>query len=96
MRALARELGVDHAHLSRIVSGKTKPTLGLIMRASEALGVNYFQFPEMREAAVVERVCRDPTMRDRFFVEVLNWKEDPEYPPPGADEAKRYRPTRPR
>jgi transcriptional regulator with XRE-family HTH domain len=94
MRALARELGINHAHLSRIVSGKTNPTLGLIMRTSEILGVGYFEVPEMREAAVVERVSRDPKMRDRLFTEVLNWKEDPEHPPPGTDEAKRYRATR--
>lgn len=92
MRALARELGVHHAHLSRIASGKAHPTLGLILRSCELLGVGYLELPEMREALIIDRIRRDPKMRDRLFLEVFNWREDPEPPPPGTEEAKRYRP----
>jgi hypothetical protein len=44
----------------RAHSGKTKPTLGLIMRASEILVVGYGRL-------WVVRVSRDPKMRDRLF-----------------------------
>jgi transcriptional regulator with XRE-family HTH domain len=93
LRSLARELGVDHAHLSRIVKGKTKPTVGLILRTCEILHVSYLEFPEMREAIVNDRISRDAKMRDRLFVEVMNWVEENPPPPPGTAEKARYRPT---
>jgi transcriptional regulator with XRE-family HTH domain len=92
LRRLARELGVDHAHLSRIVNGKSKPTLGLILRASEILGVSYLEFPEMREAIVNDRISRDAKMRDTLFIEVMNWVEENPPPPPGSGEKAKYQP----
>lgn len=46
----------------------------------------------MREAIVADRIGRDPKMRDRLYLEVLNWREETPMPPPGAEESKRYRP----
>jgi hypothetical protein len=92
LRGLGRELGVDHAHLSRIVAGRQKASLGLIVAVCRLLGVSPYDMPEVREATVAERIARDAHMRDRLFIEVLNSKEDPESPVPGEAEARRYRP----
>lgn len=36
---MARELGVDLAHISRIWSGKARPSLGLAKRMAENMGI---------------------------------------------------------
>lgn len=77
---------------ARQAAGTRRPTLGLILRACELLGVSYHEIPEMREAIVADRIGRDPKMRDRLYLEVLNWREETPMPPPGAEESKRYRP----
>lgn len=69
LRGLAKEVGVTDAHLSRVVRGVNyKSASGdLAGRVAVALGLPRDYFPEYREAAVVERVKRDPAYRDKLY-----------------------------
>jgi hypothetical protein len=42
-----------------------------MQRVAEALDIPEEQFPELREARVIERVQRDPRLRDRLFDELV-------------------------
>ena len=69
LRSLARAVGVNHAHLSRIVRHQGGKTAGpdLARRVAEAFGLPPDFFPEYREATVVERVRRDANLRDELY-----------------------------
>lgn len=69
MTALAAATGVSQSHLSRVLRrANSKSVSGdLAGRVALALGLPRDYFPEYREAAVVERVRRDPTYRDRLY-----------------------------
>ncbi len=69
MRALAVQIDVDIAHLSRAVrhaDGK-RPSGDLAAKIAKALDLPEDYFPEAREAAVVESVRADPDLRDRLY-----------------------------
>jgi transcriptional regulator with XRE-family HTH domain len=69
LRALARSVGVDHAHLSRVLrqrDGK-RPTAELAVRIAKALELPEDFFVEFREAAVVEAVRQDGALRDDLY-----------------------------
>ncbi len=69
IRALARKAGVTDAHLSRVlrqVNYKT-PSPDLARRVAVALNLPEDYFPEFREAFVVERVKRDPRLREDLY-----------------------------
>lgn len=69
IRALAREVGVTDAHLSRVlrrVSYKT-PSGDLARRVALALDLPGDYFPEFREWLVVERIKSDAKLRDRLY-----------------------------
>lgn len=69
LRGLAERVGVTHSHLSRATRGANGKTVGgdLAGRIAIALGLPADYFPEYREAAVVERLQNDPSLRDRLY-----------------------------
>jgi len=69
LRALARQAGVTDAHLSRVlrqVNYKT-PSAELTKRVAVALELPEDYFPEYRESLVIERIRRDPHLRERLY-----------------------------
>ena len=69
LRGLAERVGVTHSHLSRATRGANGKTVGgdLAGRIAVALDLPADYFPEYREAAVVEHVQNDPSLRDRLY-----------------------------
>ena len=68
-RKLAEAIGVNPSHLSRVLRGvdyKT-PSLSLISRSAEALGLEPDYFPDVREEAVISAIRADPGLRDRLY-----------------------------
>jgi len=62
-------MGVSQSHLSRVlrrVDYKT-PSLSLVTKASEVLGLTPGYFPDVREAAVISVIKTDPDLRDRLY-----------------------------
>jgi hypothetical protein len=71
---LAREVGVTSAHLSRVlrrVDYKT-PSPDLASKAATAFGLPPDDFPQCREGSVIEKIRRDPNLRDRLYDELEN------------------------
>lgn len=68
-RKLAQMIDLNPSHLSRVLRGadRTRPSTDLIRRIAEALGLPAGYFPEMREAAVLERIKKDPQLRDQLY-----------------------------
>jgi transcriptional regulator with XRE-family HTH domain len=78
--SFAGVLGVSQPHLSRVlrrVDYKT-PSLSLMTRASEALGLSPDYFPDVREAVVISRIKTDPDLRDSIYDRI----QEPEGPRP--------------
>lgn len=70
LRALAREVGgLDHAYLSRMLSGKVQVNPGHAERVSRFLGLPPDYFPEVREERVVTAVRRSSRLRDEIYFE---------------------------
>lgn len=68
LRSLAREVGgLDHAYLSRMLSGKAQVNPGHAERVSRFLGLPLDYFPEVREARVVSAVRRSARLRDEIY-----------------------------
>jgi transcriptional regulator with XRE-family HTH domain len=68
-RKLAEAVGVSPSHLSRVLRGvdyKT-PSLSLMTRSADALGMEPDYFPDVREAAVISAIRADPGLRDRLY-----------------------------
>ena len=68
-RQLAEAIGVDPAHLSRVIrrlAGR-RPSADLVERAASVLGLPRDYFPEYREQRVIDAVRRDPVLRDRLY-----------------------------
>lgn len=69
VQSFALAIGVSQSHLSRVlrqVDYKT-PSLSLITKASEALGLPPDYFPDVREAAVISAIKTDSDLRDRLY-----------------------------
>lgn len=68
-RKLAQMIDLNPSHLSRVLRGadQTRPSTDLIRRIGQALNLPSGYFAELREAAVVERIKRDPKLRDRLY-----------------------------
>jgi transcriptional regulator with XRE-family HTH domain len=69
IRALAREVGVTDAHLSRVlrqVNYKT-PSADLAGRVAEAFGLPRDFFPEYREGYVIEKLKANGRLRDELY-----------------------------
>lgn len=68
-RKLAEALEVSPSHLSRVLRSadyKT-PSLSLMARTAEALGLAPDYFPDVREAAVISAIRVDSDLRDRLY-----------------------------
>jgi transcriptional regulator with XRE-family HTH domain len=69
LRALAREVGgLDHAYLSRMLSGKSHVNVQHVQRVSKFLGFADDYFPEVREARVVDAIKRNSRLRDEIYL----------------------------
>jgi plasmid maintenance system antidote protein VapI len=70
LRALARAIGgIDHAYLSRMVSGQASVNPRHAERIAVHLGLPSDYFPEVREAAVIAAVQARPRLRDKVYFE---------------------------
>jgi transcriptional regulator with XRE-family HTH domain len=69
LRGPAERVGATRSHLSRATRGASGKTVGgdLAGRIAVALGLPADYFPEYREAAVVEQVRNDASLRDRLY-----------------------------
>jgi transcriptional regulator with XRE-family HTH domain len=70
LRELAREVGVGHDHLSRVVSGSRskRASAELTRKVAAALDLPEDYFPEARLAFVVERLAENPKLRDELYI----------------------------
>jgi transcriptional regulator with XRE-family HTH domain len=68
-RKLAQMIDLNPSHLSRVLRGadRTHPSIDLIQRITEALDLPACYFPELREAAVIAEVKKDPQLRDQLY-----------------------------
>lgn len=72
LRSVARALGgVDHAYLSRMVTGNAAVNSQHAERIALHLGLPADYFPEVREAAVIAAVRRDAQLRDSIYFSKL-------------------------
>jgi transcriptional regulator with XRE-family HTH domain len=73
-RKLAQLIDLNPSHLSRVLRGadRTRPSIDLIQRVADALGVPRAYFAEVREAAVIEKLRSDPELRDRLYDRLKN------------------------
>jgi transcriptional regulator with XRE-family HTH domain len=72
LRWLAKQLDVSPPFLSRAarrVAGKV-PSLDLLARIADCLGVEEEWFSDVREARVIDAIRADPMLRDRLFREL--------------------------
>jgi len=71
-RKLAQLLDLNPSHLSRVLRGtdRVRPSLDLMRRVADALELPHDYFPELREAAVIERLKTDPELRDKLYREL--------------------------
>jgi transcriptional regulator with XRE-family HTH domain len=68
LRALARQVGVDHGYLSRAIRGTGKvPSLKLAVEVAAALDLPSDYFVEVREQFVIDRVREDSALRERLY-----------------------------
>jgi transcriptional regulator with XRE-family HTH domain len=68
-RALARSIGVNQSHISRVLaeSPKLPPSQQLCAQIAEALDLPRDYFVEYREAAAINAVRNDPALRERIY-----------------------------
>jgi transcriptional regulator with XRE-family HTH domain len=68
-RKLAQMIDLNPSHLSRVLRGadRTRPSIDLIRRVTDALDLPAGYFPELREAAVLDRIKTDPELRDQLY-----------------------------
>jgi plasmid maintenance system antidote protein VapI len=72
-RELAATVGVDPAHISRLLKRGSclRATPQLMARVARALEVEPAFFAEYREWCVLEEVRRNPSLRERLFARVV-------------------------
>jgi transcriptional regulator with XRE-family HTH domain len=72
-RELADAVGVDPAHVSRLLKRGTRlrATPQLVARVARAFEVEPAYFVEYREWCVVEAVRGNPSLRERLFARVV-------------------------
>jgi transcriptional regulator with XRE-family HTH domain len=68
-RELARRIGIQPSHLSRLLRAKDykRPSVSLIAAVASALDLPPERWPEWREGYVIERIVTDPACRDQLF-----------------------------
>ena len=70
LRALAREVGVSDAHLSRVIRAvgyRKAPSGDLAGRVARAFGLPVGYFREYREKVVLDAVKRDSQLREELY-----------------------------
>jgi hypothetical protein len=68
LRSLASAVGgLDHAYLSRMISGKTSINPGHAERIAVHLGLPADYFPEVREAQVIAAIRSSAKLRDSIY-----------------------------
>jgi transcriptional regulator with XRE-family HTH domain len=68
LRALARDVGgLDHAYLSRMLSGKTSVNVRHVEAISRYLRLPVDYFPEVREARTIQAVRKSGRLRDEIY-----------------------------
>jgi transcriptional regulator with XRE-family HTH domain len=68
LRALAREVGgLDHAYLSRMLSGKVAINPRHVAAIARALDLPEDYFPEVREMRVIAAITTRPRLRDEIY-----------------------------
>jgi transcriptional regulator with XRE-family HTH domain len=74
-RKLAQMIDLNPSHLSRVLRGadRTHPSTALIRRIAEALNLPAGYFPELREATVIEKVKKDPQLRDQLYKQLRTY-----------------------
>jgi transcriptional regulator with XRE-family HTH domain len=78
LRGLAREVGgIDHAYLSRMLSGKTAVNVRHAERVALVLGLASDYFPEVREAAVIAAIRSNPRLRDAIYFDHVRKQRRP-------------------
>jgi transcriptional regulator with XRE-family HTH domain len=72
-RELAAAVGVDPAHVSRLLrrGSRVRATPQLLARVARALDVEPQFFVEYREWCVLEAVRRNPSLRERLFARMV-------------------------
>jgi transcriptional regulator with XRE-family HTH domain len=68
-RKLAQLVDLNPSHVSRVLRGadQTRPSAELIRRITDALDLPSDYFPELREAAVIEKLKTNPKLRDKLY-----------------------------
>jgi transcriptional regulator with XRE-family HTH domain len=80
LRALARQAGVSHAHLSRLLRGigyRSRPSADLARRVAVALSLPPDYFKEYREAVVLDEVRRNVALREEIYDRVRHASDPP-------------------
>lgn len=69
LRALASKIGISDSHLSRVArrANYKAASPDLMQRIARELDLPADYFPEVREAFVIERIKRDPALRDSLY-----------------------------
>ena len=72
-RDLAAAVGVDPAHISRLLrrGSSLRATPQLLARVARALELEPEFFVEYREWCVIEAIRRNPSLRERLFARVV-------------------------
>lgn len=73
LRQLAQDVGIDHAHLSRVIArvGSKRASGDLARRVAESLGLPADYFPEYRAQFLIKRIESDATLRDELYDHVV-------------------------
>jgi transcriptional regulator with XRE-family HTH domain len=69
-RALGRRIGINQAHVSRILSGQTVPTLAMIDAIAAALELPADYFVESQLRTIAKILGSDPRLRRRVYQQV--------------------------
>jgi transcriptional regulator with XRE-family HTH domain len=72
IRGLARMVGVSDAHLSRVLRRASYKTISgdLARRIALALDLDEGYFIEARQRYIIDRIEREPRLRDRLYDEL--------------------------
>jgi transcriptional regulator with XRE-family HTH domain len=72
-RELSAEVGVDPAHICRLLrrGSSRRATPEMLVRVARAFGVRPEYFSEYREWQVLEAVRTDPSLRERLYAGIV-------------------------
>lgn len=67
LRAIAKEAGLDHSYLAKVLRGDKRLRLEHVDAVASALDLPGDYFPEQREAAVLKAMRADPSQGERIY-----------------------------